>query len=337
MTKKFMCERALREKYILADTQFVNMGTRSEGKVRDLYLRERDVVMITTDRQSAFDRLLAVVPFKGRVLTGVSCYWYKEVADIAAHQFVDVPHPNVQVVKRLNMLPLEFVVRGYLTGVSATSVWTAYARGEREFAGYRLEDGLAKNTAFDAPLLTPSTKSAAGDETLSAGEVVRRGLVTQAEWDECAEVVMALFQRGQERARERGLILVDTKYELGRDINGTLTIGDELHTPDSSRYWLADDYAKRVAMGEEPRYIDKEFLRLWFKQRCDPYTAEALPSVPQDLVVELALRYVELYERITGQDFPFPSDAEWEAARSAGGMNAELYAKLKGYKLPEMG
>ena len=284
--------------------ELAKLGERKKGKVRDIYEYKGDsLIFITTDRQSAFDRNLALVPYKGHVLTATSVFWFEQTKDIVKNHLLDYPDPNVMVGKKLTVFPVEFVVRGYLTGTTATSAWTAYAKGERDFCGHRLPEGMKKNQAFAKPLLTPTTKSEISDEKISAAEIIEINLMTAKQWAEASEIALALFQRGQEIAKKNGLILVDTKYELGFDAKGKIYLCDEIHTPDSSRYWLTDSYEQNLAENKEPRNIDKEFLRLWFKENCDPYRDKVLPTPPEELIVELSMRYIELYERITGKTF----------------------------------
>ncbi len=293
--------------YALGETNFDFLGKKYNGKVRDVYEVSHDsLVFITTDRQSAFDRQLALVPFKGQVLTGVSNYWFEELKSIVPSHVLSIPHPNVTIVKKLRMFPVEFVVRGYLTGVTKTSIWTAYTNGKRKFFGITLPEGMRKNQALPKPLLTPTTKSDLGDEQISLQEIVATGLMSQAELDECVAIVLKLFAHGTKKSAQRGLILVDTKYELGKDTHGVITLGDEVHTPDSSRYWLANNFAEHFAKDEEPEYIDKEFLRLWFKDNSNPYEDKQLPKAPPELIAELAWRYILLYQKITGKDFILP-------------------------------
>ena len=201
------------------------------------------------------------------------------------------------------MFPVEFVIRGYITGVTSTSAWTAYSKGERIFCGNVLPEGLKKNQKFEKPIITPTTKSDEHDEKISAEEIVKRGLMTQQQWDYVADKTIKLFQRGTEIAAKNGLILVDTKYEFGYNDEGDIFLIDEIHTPDSSRYWLKDSYKERFEVGQEPENIDKEFLRLWFKEHCDPYKDKILPEAPEELVIELSRRYIKLYEMITGKEF----------------------------------
>ena len=282
------------------------LGEKKKGKVRDIYEYKNDsLIFITTDRQSAFDRNLALVPYKGHVLTETSVFWFGQTEDIVDNHLIDYPDPNVMVGKKLTIFPVEFVMRGYLTGTTATSAWTAYAKGERDFCGHVLPEGMKKNEVFEKPLLTPTTKSDISDEKISAEEIIKTNLMTAKQWEEASEIAFALFKRGQEIAQKNGLILVDTKYELGYDANGKIYLCDEIHTPDSSRYWLANSYAERLSAGEEPKNIDKEFLRLWFRENCDPYKDKVLPTPPEDLIVELSMRYIELYEKITGKVFGY--------------------------------
>ena len=285
----------------LEATSFLKLPGLKKGKVRDAYDLGDKLVLVTTDRQSAFDRVLACVPFKGQVLNQVSAFWFEATRDIVANQILGVPDPNVTVAKKCRPFPVEFVVRGYLTGTTDTSAWMLYSRGTRDVCGNILPEGMVKNQTLPKPILTPTTKSVEHDRPLSAQEIVKEGLIEEAIWNKLEAIVFGLFQRGAEIAARNGLILVDTKYELGLDENGEVTLIDEVHTPDSSRYWLALSYEERIAKGLEPENIDKEFLRLWFKDRCDPYHDKDLPKAPDDLVVELSSRYILLYEMITGK------------------------------------
>lgn len=296
--------------HCLTETHFEVFGKKYTGKVRDTYDAGDKLILVTTDRQSAFDRVLAAIPFKGQVLNQVSLFWFNQTKDIVPNHVIASPDPNVLIGKKCTVFPVEFVVRGYLSGVTSTSAWMAYSKGEREFCGNHLPDGLKKNQAFAQPIITPTTKSETHDEKVSAAEVVRRGLMTQAQWDTCAQYALALFKRGQAIAVQHGLILVDTKYEFGQLPGGKIILIDEVHTPDSSRYWLATSYSERLARGEEPENIDKEFLRLWFMEQCDPYHDAVLPAAPEELVVELSARYIQLYEMITGQAFVYPPAGE---------------------------
>ncbi|MBD3240095.1 MAG: phosphoribosylaminoimidazolesuccinocarboxamide synthase, partial [Chitinivibrionales bacterium] len=222
---------------------------------------------------------------------------------------IALPDPNATVATKCEIFPIEFVVRGYLTGSTDTSAWTQYARGVRDICGNKLPDGMKKNQRFEKPLLTPTTKSEEHDESISAEQIVSRGIIDAHTWDKLSSIAFALFQRGTEIAAKHGLILVDTKYELGRTPDGEICLVDEIHTPDSSRYWLADSYEQRIAEGKEPENIDKEFLRLWFREHCDPYKDEKLPEAPDDLVIELSSRYIRLYEMITGKQLEIDTSA----------------------------
>lgn len=290
-------------KFTLEKTDFPGLGKKYKGKVRDCYISKDKIFLISTDRQSAFDRILARIPFKGQVLNQTSAYWFEKTKDIIQNHVIDVPDPNVVVCKKLKVFPVEVVVRGYITGVTSTAAWTAYEKGERIFCGNILPEGLKKNQKFEKPIITPTTKSLEHDEKVSAEEVVKRGLMTQQQWNFVADKALKLFNKGMEIAAENGLILVDTKYEFGHDEEGNIFLVDEIHTPDSSRFWLEESYEERFNKGEEPENIDKEFLRLWFKKHCDPYKDKELPPAPEELVIELAKRYIKLFEMITGEEF----------------------------------
>jgi len=289
--------------FTLKETNFPNLGKKYKGKVRDVYIADDKIFLISTDRQSAFDRNLANIPFKGQVLTQTSAFWFKNTKDIIQNHVIDVPDPNVVVCKKLKVFPIEMVIRGYITGVTSTSAWTAYQKGERNFCGNILPEGLKKNQKFDTPIITPTTKSEEHDEKISGEEIIKRNLTTKEQWDFISEKALQLFQRGTEIAEKNGLILVDTKYEFGYDDQGNIYVIDEIHTPDSSRFWIEDTYEGRLEKGEEPENIDKEFLRLWFKEHCDPYKDKELPEAPEELVIELSKRYIKLYEMITGNEF----------------------------------
>jgi phosphoribosylaminoimidazole-succinocarboxamide synthase len=287
----------------LDDTSFLGLPNRKKGKVRDTYDLGDSLMLVTTDRQSAFDRVLASIPFKGAVLNKVSGFWFGNTTHIVPNQVIAIPDPNVTIAKKCMVFPIEFVVRGYLTGSTDTSAWTQYAKGARSICGNDLPDGMVKNQKFDRPILTPTTKADAHDESISADEIVTRGIIDEQTWNRLVKIVFDLFTYGSEIAAKNGLILVDTKYELGKDADGNILLIDEVHTPDSSRYWLKESYESRIAAGKEPENIDKEFLRLWFREHCDPYKDAVLPKAPDDLVIELAARYIRLYEMITGRNF----------------------------------
>jgi phosphoribosylaminoimidazole-succinocarboxamide synthase len=290
-------------KFTLRETDFKNLGKKYQGKARDIYVSKDKVFLISTDRQSAFDRNLAIIPFKGQVLTQTSAFWFDKTRDIIPNHIIAVPDPNVIVGKNLNVFSVEVIVRGYITGVTGTSAWTAYRKGERNFCGSILPEGLQKNQKFNKPIITPTTKSEEHDEQISPEEIVKRKLMTQEQWNYLAEKALKLFKRGSRLADKNGLILVDTKYEFGYDDKGKIYLIDEINTPDSVRFWLKDTYKERIAKGEEPENIDKEFLRLWFKEHCDPYRDKVLPEAPEGLVLELSNRYIRLYETIMGKQF----------------------------------
>jgi phosphoribosylaminoimidazole-succinocarboxamide synthase len=301
---------------VLIETELRGLPPPSRGKVRDNYdLPNGQRLIVATDRQSAFDQVLAAVPFKGQVLTATARFWFEATADICRNHVLAFPDPNVTVARRLRMLPVEVVVRDYLAGTTATSIWPMYRDGHRLLYGVCFRDGLRKNEKLPETIVTPTTKGAAGahDEPITQEQIVDRGLLAGSRWEEVRSLALALFVRGRERAAANGLILVDTKYEFGLDDDGRLTLADEIHTPDSSRYWLAASYAERFAAGQEPETLDKDFLRRWIIARCDPYT-EPIPPIPAETLVEFSLRYITLYEMVTGEDFcpppPEPSASE---------------------------
>ncbi len=290
---------------VLQETNLGFLGSKRTGKVRDIYERNGKLVLITTDRHSSFDRIIAHIPWKGQVLNQVSAWWFERTRDIVPNHVLAIPDPNVTIARKCTTLPIEAVVRGYLTGVTDTAAWTRYAAGERIFGGAVLADGMRKNQKLPHPLFDPTTKEAAHDRTLTPEQMIAEGFVSREMFDRIKVAALALFARGQDVAARNGLILVDTKYEFGIDADGTLVLIDEIHTPDSSRYWQLDSYAERFAEGQEPQYFDKEFLRLWFRDHCDPYRDATLPPAPPDLVQELSRRYIAMYEQITGMKFRY--------------------------------
>ncbi|QQR84087.1 phosphoribosylaminoimidazolesuccinocarboxamide synthase [Candidatus Peregrinibacteria bacterium] len=295
-------------KNTLTETNFEGVSSIYKGKVRDMYEKNGNKVFVTTDRQSAFDRVLAAIPFKGAVLNQFSQFWFEQTKDIVANHMIAVPDPNVMVAKPVKIFPVEVVVRGYITGSTGTSAWVNYEKGERLFCGVQLPEGLKKNQKFAEPILTPTTKDDEHDEKISREEIISQGLVPQEKWEKIERFALAVFKRGQEIAAKKGFILVDTKYEFGEDAEGNIILADEVHTPDSSRYWVAATYEQRMAEGKEPENFDKEFLRLWFKDNCDPYNDPELPEAPDDLVEELSARYIDIYEKITGMTFEYNAD-----------------------------
>lgn len=290
---------------VLKETSFGFLGPKQAGKVRDIYERDGKLVLITTDRHSSFDRIIAHIPWKGQVLNQVSAWWFEKTEDIVPNHVLAIPDPNVTIARKCTMLPVEAVVRGYLTGVTDTAAWTRYAAGARNFGGIILPEGMRKNQKLPQPIFDPTTKEAAHDRSLSPDQMIAEGFINQDLFDRVKSTALKLFARGQDVAAHNGLILVDTKYEFGTDADGALVLIDEIHTPDSSRYWQRDSYAGRFAAGEEPQYFDKEFLRLWFRDHCDPYRDAILPPAPPELVAELSRRYIAMYEQITGREFEY--------------------------------
>jgi len=285
----------------------INKGNKLTGKVRDQYDIGNKIILLTTDRQSAFDRVLTSIPFKGQVLNQTSAWWFEKTKHIISNHVIDIPDPNITLAKKCKVFPIEFVVRGYITGSTSTSLWTVYKNGDREYCGNILEDGMKKNQKLKQNMLTPTTKEKDHDRPISPKNIVKEGWMSQKDFDYCSNKALKLFSFGQKIAKSNGLILVDTKYEMGIDKNGKITLIDEIHTPDSSRYWIENSYLERIENLQEPENIDKEFLRLWFVNNCDPYNDKALPNAPQDLIIELSKRYIYLYETITGNKFEFPN------------------------------
>lgn len=294
----------LSETYL--DKTVPGVGSKIRGKVRDIYSAGDYLILVTTDRQSAFDRILASVPFKGQVLNQTSLWWFHKTKEIVPNAVVSTPDPNVTIAKKCTVFPVEFVVRGFVTGTTSTSLWTVYSKGVRNYCGNVLPDGLVKNQRLQKNIITPTTKAADHDVPISPEEIVEQGLMTRDEWNEASSKALALFAYGQDVASKHGLLLVDTKYEFGKAVDGSILLIDEVHTPDSSRYWIAGSFEERIKKGLEPENIDKEFLRLWFRDNCDPYKDEVLPDAPRELVSELAWRYIFLYETITGLKFDLP-------------------------------
>lgn len=290
--------------YCLKGTDFPTLGKKYEGKVRDNYTKDNKRVIIVSDRLSAFDRIITLIPFKGQVLNQMATFWFEQTKDIIQNHVIEVPDPNVVIGRECKALSMEMVVRGYLTGVTSTSVWYNYEKGVRDFCGNKLPDGMKKNQKFDKPILTPSTKAEHGghDESVSGDEIVEKGILTREQYDFIADASLKLFARGVEIAAKQGIVLVDTKYEFGIDSEGKITLIDEIHTPDSSRFWFADEYEARLASGEEQKKIDKEYLREWLVEKGFRGEGE-VPVIPDEIKVETARRYIEAFELITGQKF----------------------------------
>ena len=288
---------------VLKETNFDFLGPKKIGKVRDIYEYKDKLILISSDRYSAFDRNLALIPFKGEVLNKVTTFWFEKTKDIIPNHMLSAPDPSVIVAKKCKVLPVEMVVRGYITGVTSTSLWTNYQNGQRDFGDFTLSEGMTKNQKLDKPVLTPTTKFEAHDRNLTSKMIVEEKLMTPEVWEKVSNLSLQLFIRGQGVTLKQGLILVDTKYEFGLTSDGELILIDEIHTPDSSRYWQANSYQERINQGLEPENFDKEFLRLWFKENSDPYKDEKMPDAPADMVAELSRRYIQICEQITGEPF----------------------------------
>ena len=304
------CERTLGE------TQLSGLGTRVAGKVRDNYISGEHRYLVATDRVSCFDVVVSTLPFKGQILNQLAAFWFEKTRDIARNHLIEVPDPNVSKVLECKTLPVEFVYRAYLTGSSSTSIWTAYDRGDRDYCGHVLEDGMRKHDLLPEPLLTPTTKAELGahDELISREALIESGQISAELYDKAAEIGSALFAEGRKWADSRGLILVDTKYEMGLDADGEIIVIDEIHTPDSSRYWHRDSYERALEQGEDPTQLDKEYLRVWLGDQ--GYKGEGqCPEIPVDVRCEATRRYIEAFEQITGAAFEPDTDPIQERIR----------------------
>ena len=291
-------ELMARAHLILDEADIPELPNHYRGKVRDNYdLPDGRRILIATDRLSAFDIALAAIPCKGQVLTQTARFWY--------------PDPNVVIAQHLNILPVEIVVRGYLAGSTGTSILTMYNKGQRSMYGVTLPDGMRDNQILPHPIITPTTKAADGghDMPLTPAEIVSTGLLPAEQWEAVTDYALALFARGQKIAAERGLILVDTKYEFGTDPSGRIVLADEIHTPDSSRYWFQDSYPASFEAGTRPASFDKDVVRAWVAARCDPYK-DPIPEIPAEIVLETAQVYIAAFERITGLKFAYPDVSE---------------------------
>ena len=292
------------------------------GKVRDCYdlpataTEPARRILISSDRISAFDRILAAIPFKGQVLTQLARWWFDRTADLCPNHVLAYPDPNVVIGKRVDILPVEVVVRGYLAGTTSTSILTQYKAGVRTMYGHTLPDGLRDNQVLPAAIITPTSKAFDGghDEPLTADEIIAQGLLTKAQWEDVSAKALALFARGQKLAAGRGLILVDTKYEFGLDAEGQILIADEIHTPDSSRYWIASGYPQAVETGTRPPSFDKDVIRSWVGARCDPYK-DPIPEIPAEMIEKTSRVYIDAYEQITGERFVPDLSGETPLAR----------------------
>lgn len=288
---------------VLKTVNIPKLGKKHSGKVRDSYEFDGKRIIITTDRQSAFDRVLGVIPFKGQVLTRLSAFWFEKTSDIIQNHLLSVPDPNVMVVKNCKVIPIEMVVRGYITGVTDTSIWGSYEKGERTIYGIQFPEGLKKNQKLPEPVITPTTKAEKGhDERLTEKEIRQRRIVSPLIWKQMKKAALSLFERGQDICKKAGIILVDTKYEFGLDEKGKLTLIDEVHTPDSSRYWIKETCKERLKKGLEPESYDKEPLRIWFKQQGFNGKGK-IPKMPPEFIAKMSKLYMQIYEKITGQKF----------------------------------
>jgi phosphoribosylaminoimidazole-succinocarboxamide synthase len=306
----------------LTHTDFPKLGRKYEGKVRDNYTTvDGRRVIIATDRISAFDRVLGALPLKGQVLGYAAAWWFEKTRGIAPNHVLAVPDPNVLVARECQLVPVEMVVRAYLTGTTSTSIWVHYDQGKRDFCGHRLPEGLKKHQRLAEPILTPSTKAAKGDHDVSASreEILALSGMPAADFDRAAELAMALFREGQRVCAERGLILVDTKYEFGKTPEGEIILIDEIHTPDSSRFWYQNTYEERFSSGLDPESFDKEYVRRFLAAQ--GFRGDgAIPAIPDEIKVEAMRRYIEAVERITGQ--PFVPNVEEPNARMARNLRA---------------
>lgn len=288
----------------LSETDLPRLGERIVGKVRDSYRRLGRRIIVVSDRVSCFDVVVGTIPLKGQVLNQMAAFWFEQTKAIARNHLIEVPDPNVSIVQECRTLPVEFVMRGYLTGSSSTSIWTAYANGLRRYCGHTLPDGLRRHERLPKPILTPTTKAAHGghDQLTSRAELIESGTIGEALYDEAEEIAQRLFDAGTRFAEKQGLILADTKYEMGLDSDGRIVVIDEIHTPDSSRYWRIDGYEKALRDGGSPPAIDKEYVRLWLGEQ--GYRGEGPPPVlPDEVRVEAALRYIDAFELISGRAF----------------------------------
>lgn len=296
------------------ETNFNWLGKLRRGKVRDIYEREKNLLIITTDRVSAFDRVITTLPLKGYVLNSISVFWFQKTSHIAKNHIIDVPHPNAIIAKKLKPLNVEMVLRAYITGVTSTSLWTLYSRGNRNIGGNILPDGLVKNQKLPEPIITPSTKAEIGmhDETVSPEMLINAGIISKKMYEEIAEISLELFKFGSRWCEERGLILVDTKYEFGIGEDGTVMLMDEIHTPDSSRFWDASTYDEKFKNAEEPLGFDKEYIRRYLKEK--GFAGEGtIPQIPDEIRVEAGLKYISSMEKITGLPFSPPYENAMES------------------------
>ncbi len=290
--------------HVLKTVNYTSLGKKYQGKVRDFYIKGDRRIIITTDRQSAFDVVLGCIPFKGAVLNLLSAFWFEKTGHIVPNHLISIPDPNVALVRNLTPVPIEMIVRGYISGSTKTSIWYSYQNGERVIYGLRFPKGLTKNQKLDRPIITPTTHGGGKgghDERLTREEILKRKIIPPVVYRQMEKAALALFAYGSALCKRRGLILVDTKYEFGL-YKGNIMLMDEIHTPDSSRFWKADTYRERFKKGLEPENFDKEFLRLWYAKR--GYTGDGdPPKMTRQLILATARRYIDVYEMITGKRF----------------------------------
>ena len=305
--------------HTLGQTDYSGVGELQRGKVRDSYVQGDRRAIVVSDRLSAFDRIVCTVPFKGQVLNSISAYWFEQTQDICPNHLISVPDPCVSIVRECEPFAVEMVVRGYLTGSSPTSIWTHYHSGERSYCGHALPDGMRQHQQLPQPLITPTTKAEKGqhDALLEIDQIVELGLVDAKDFRKLCRLALALFARGQQLASERGLILVDTKYEFGKLPDGTIALIDEVHTPDSSRYWYADSYNKTMQDGGEIKALDKEYVRRYLSDELGFRGDGETPELPDAVRVEAARRYIEIYETVTGREFEASTEAPAARIESA--------------------
>src|SRR5258708_8019698 len=289
---------------VLEKIEIPHLGKKQSGKVRDFYVGKEERVMVTTDRQSAFDVVLGCIPYKGAVLNQLAAFWFEKTQKIVLNHMISVPDPNILIARNCEGIPIEMIVRGYISGVTKTSIWYSYEKGERMIYGQKFPDGLYKNQKLAQPVITPTTHGGGAnghDERLTKQEILDRKLVSKKLYAQMEKVTFELFKYRSQLCLKKGLILVDTKYEFGL-YNGELMLIDEIHTPDSSRFWKADTYVARFKQGLEPENFDKEFLRLWYAKK--GYTGDGTPpKMSKELIAELAQRYIKIYELMSGQKF----------------------------------
>lgn len=291
--------------HALKTVKIARLGKKQSGKVRDWYTKDNFRILIATDRISAFDKVLGLIPFRGAVLNKLSEFWFEKTRDIVPNHMIGIVDPNVMLVSECKALPVEIVVRAYITGVTSTSLWQLYASGLRTIYGIKFPQGLKKHQKLPKVVITPTTRATGPgghDEPISKKEILAKKLIAPAIYKQIEKVAFALFARGTKIADKAGFILADTKYEFGLDRNGKLTLIDEIHTPDSSRFWDKKSYRQSLKKGQDPENFDKEYMRLWFTK--EGYSGKGkIPKMPEKLIADLSLRYMQVYERLTGEKF----------------------------------